>query len=103
MRLITVVFLAVTFSMPALAADSEKARIEIMRLEQGFGAKFPADILEVQDGGQQLLGRLWQGEKLVLEVAPGAKKYMTLGYGNHGEFLFTEPLMPGKTYHVMLR
>ena len=74
-----------------------------MRLQQGFGMKYPADILEVVDGHPEFIGRLWQGEKLVLHTNPGAKKYMTLGYGTQGEFLFTEPLTPGKTYYVMLR
>jgi hypothetical protein len=96
--------LTAAFCMPAVAAESDQpVRIVIMRLQQGLGMKYPADILEVRDGHPEFVGRLWQGEKLVLLTTPTAKKYMTLGYGTQGEFLFTEPLMPGKTYYVMLR
>ena len=88
----------------ALAADpDQKVRIVVLRMQQGFGANAPADILEVNDGRLEYIGRVWQGEKLVLEVPPAKKHYMTVGYGGRGEFFFAEPLTPGQTYYVALR
>jgi len=103
MRLILMLVLAAGLFSPALAADSDdKVRIVVMRLKQGFGAQVPADILEVKDGRQEFIGRLWQDEMLVIETTPEKKHFMTMGLGR-GEFFFTEPLQPGKTYFVQFR
>src|SRR5260221_1388492 len=93
---------------PALAQGSreitppaaDKAKVVFLRVKEGMGTHIDAGVFEIVSERPQLIGELWQGEKLVFETAPGEKKFMVLG--QVGDLLFAD-LTPGRTYYVILQ
>ena len=88
----------------------DKARIVFVRLAQNLGKASTAELYEVVDRKPRFLARLEQGDKLVLDVPPGEKEFMTVGYTPQqvggptmaADLLFAD-VRAGATYASVLR